>query len=58
MQAELLEWSGDSVVVRLPSVGLTQPLVSQLHILQSDGSMAKSLKFKMLPAIQNTVAAN
>src|SRR5204863_4663428 len=39
MQAELLEWSGDAVVVRLPAVGLTQPLVSELHILQADGSM-------------------
>lgn len=58
MQAELLEWNGDSVVVRLPSVGLTQPLVSQLYILQPDGSMAKNLKFKMLPAAQNAVAAN
>ena len=59
LQAEVLEWNGDSVVVRLPSVGLTQPLVSQLYILQADGSMAKNLKFKMLPALQNaTVAAN
>jgi hypothetical protein len=58
MQAELLEWNGDSVVVRLPAVGLTQPLVSDLYILQADGSMAKNLKFKMTPAIQNAVAVN
>jgi len=37
---------------------LTQPLVSELHILQADGSMAKTLRFKMLPALQNAVAVN
>jgi hypothetical protein len=57
MQAELLEWNADSVVVRLPAVGLTQPAVSQLHILQPDGSMAKTLKFRMLPAIDAAVAS-
>lgn len=57
MQAELLEWNADSVVVRLPAVGLTQAAVSQLHILQSDGSMAKTLDFKMLPAMETAVAS-
>jgi len=57
MPAEVLEWNGDSVVVRLPSVRLTEPLVSQLYILQSDGSMAKNMKFKMLPAMEAAVAA-
>ncbi len=57
MQAELLEWNADSVVVRLPAVGLTDAKVSELYILQSDGSMAKNLKFKMTPALDTTVAA-
>ncbi len=56
MQAELLEWNPDSVVVRLPAVGLTDAKISDLYILQADGSMAKNLKFKMIPALENAVA--
>ncbi len=57
MQAEVLEWNADSVVVRLPAVGLTDAKVSDLYILQADGSLAKNLKFKMLPAIETAVAS-
>jgi hypothetical protein len=58
MPAELLEWNGDSVVIRLPAVGLSQPAISNLYVLQADGSMVKDLKFKMLPALSTAVASN
>jgi hypothetical protein len=57
MMVEILQWNPDSVVVRLPAVELQQKALSELAVLRADGSLAHTLKFNMLPALQPSIAA-
>jgi hypothetical protein len=58
LAAEVLEWSTDSVKIRLPELDLEGPMKAEIEVLRADGSLASKTAIQLTSAATRLALGN